>query len=45
MDPTSVNVSGDSISKKPHPELSDGTRIEHVDAHLNCANRVHGPGP
>jgi hypothetical protein len=44
MDPTSVNVSGNSISKKPHPELSDGTRVDDVDAHFNCPNPVHGPG-
>ena len=43
MDPTSLNVSGNSIPKKPYPELSDGTRIDHVDAHLNCPNRPHGP--
>jgi hypothetical protein len=42
MDPTCVNVSDDSISKKLHPELSDGTRIDHVDAHLNCPSRLHG---
>jgi hypothetical protein len=43
IDPTSVNVSDNSISKKPHPELSDRTRVDHVDAHFNCPNRVHGP--
>jgi hypothetical protein len=44
IDPTSVNISDNSISKKPHPEPSDRTRVDHVDAHFNCSNRVHGAG-
>ena len=45
MDPSRVNVAADSIPEQAHPELSDGTRIDHVDTHLNGPNRVHRPRP
>ena len=44
MDPTSVCLSYNFVSKEPHPELCDRTRIDHVDAHLNCPNRLHDLG-
>ena len=45
MDPPRVNVATDSIPEQAHPELSDATRINHVDTHLNGPNRVHRRRP
>ena len=45
MDPPSLNLPDDPISEKLRPERSDGTRIDHIDAHFDRTDRVHVEGP